>query len=145
RPAKIRNALSRALCRVSDYAEASVNCGDKSQSHPNLLGIICILQDIAVGGRIMLVIGQRGSGPKGPLVPCIDAFKQRSVALGYAPTTVRMQAPLISGFSKWLGQKKIALENVSSDHAEHYLQYRKRHRRGRSDDSATLRRLLGLL
>jgi integrase/recombinase XerD len=97
----------------------------------------------------MHVIGQsarmRGSRPQGPLVPYMDAFKRRSVALGYAPTTVRMQAPLISGFSKWLGQKKIAIENISSDHMERYLRYRARHRYPRSDDVATLRRLLDLL
>jgi integrase/recombinase XerD len=93
----------------------------------------------------MHAIGQRGPRPKGPLVPYMDAFKRRSIALGYAPTTVRMQAPLISGFSKWLGQKKIAIENISSDHTEHYLRYRARHRYPSRGAVATLRRLLDLL
>jgi integrase/recombinase XerD len=93
----------------------------------------------------MLAIGQRGRRFQGPLAPFIGVFKRRSVALGYTPTTVRNQAPLISGFSKWLDQKKIAIEDISSDHTENYLRYRARHRCPRRDDVATLRRLLGLL
>ena len=93
----------------------------------------------------MHVIERRGPRPRGPLVPYVDAFRRRSVALGYAPTTVRSQAPLISGFSKWLGQEKIPLKNISSDHTARYLRYRARHRCPRRDDVATLRRLLDLL
>lgn len=93
----------------------------------------------------MHVIERRGPRPRGPLVPYVDAFRRRSVALGYAPTTVRNQAPLISGFSKWLGQEKIPLKNISSDHTARYLRYRARHRCPRRDDVATLRRLLDLL
>ena len=93
----------------------------------------------------MHAIGQRGPRRKGPLVPYMDAFERRSTALGYAPTTVRSQAPLISGFSKWLNWKKILIEKISPNHAECYLRYRARRRCRRSGEVAILRRLLDLL
>ena len=88
----------------------------------------------------MHAIGQRGPRPKGPLVPYMDAFVRRSTALGYAPTTVRSQAPLISGFSKWLNRKKIPIEKISPNHVECYLRYRARRRCRRSGEVAILRR-----
>jgi hypothetical protein len=93
----------------------------------------------------MHAIGQKGPRPKGPLVPYMDAFKRRSAALGYAPTTVRTDAPLISGFSKWLGRKKIPIEKISPNHVECYLRYRARRRCRRSGEVAVLRRLFDAL
>jgi len=79
------------------------------------------------------------------LAPYIGVFKRRSIALGYTPTTVRNQAPLISGFSKWLDRKKIPIEQISLNHVECYLRYRARSRCRRSGEVAILRRLLDLL
>src|SRR5262249_35847000 len=93
----------------------------------------------------MRAIGQMRPSVRGPLAPYIGVFKRRSIALGYTQRTVRNQAPLISGFSKWLDRKKIPIEQISLNHVECYLRYRARSRCRRSGEVAILRRLLDLL
>jgi len=83
--------------------------------------------------------------PDGPLAPYVDGFERRLRALGYAETSAHLYTRLAADFSRWLKQKNIAKEEITSEHALRYLRYRARNQRPRTGDAAALTRLLDLL
>lgn len=80
---------------------------------------------------------------QGPIAPYLLSYAEQLSVEGYARQSVCPQLRLISDFSRWLGQKGIAANEVVAEHATDYLRYRKR--RGRYHNSAALVRFLKLL
>src|SRR6266704_937989 len=79
--------------------------------------------------------------PDGPLAPYVDGFEGRLSALGYAETSAHLYTRLAADFSRWLKQKNVAKEEITSEHALRYLRYRARNQRPRTGDAAALTRL----
>ena len=67
--------------------------------------------------------------PDGPLAPYVDGFEGRLSALGYAETSAHLYTRLAADFSRWLKQKNVAKEEITSEHALRYLRYRARNQR----------------
>ena len=82
----------------------------------------------------------------GPLGPYIPAYAAQLLSQGYTRHSSCVKIRLVGGFSRWLDQKNIAADEVITQHASDYLQYRKRSGyRPSLSDNATLARLLELL
>lgn len=81
----------------------------------------------------------------GPLAPYIDIFSEELHELGYRRKCARTQILLICDFSRWLDRRRICLQDITLEHTAGYLRNRARHRRPRSGDQSTLRRLLHVL
>jgi integrase/recombinase XerD len=82
---------------------------------------------------------------KGALGTYLDRFADQLNREGYACYSSRLQLRLIAQFGRWLKQKSITVQNVTPEHTEQYLEYRRQRKRLRSGDAAPLKRLLNLL
>jgi integrase/recombinase XerD len=83
--------------------------------------------------------------PDGPLVAYIDSFTALLSEQGYSQNSAHLQTRLVADFSRWLKRNKVAVHELSIEHAKRYLRCRARHLRPRRGDVAALRRLLNLL
>jgi len=54
--------------------------------------------------------------PEGPIAPYLGRFADSLDATGYAVKWIHRQVLLGSDFSRWLGQKSVALQDIASDH-----------------------------
>lgn len=77
---------------------------------------------------------------EGPLAAPIASFAQWVSEQGYALYTLHRQVLLTAGFSRWLGHKGVAVQDVASEHPAQYLRHRARRLCiGRGDASALQR------
>jgi integrase/recombinase XerD len=83
--------------------------------------------------------------PEGPIAPYLGMFADSLDATGYAVKWIHRQVLLGACFSQWLGQKAVALQDVTSDHLTRYLQYRARRGQPRCGDHAALAHLVDFL
>lgn len=81
----------------------------------------------------------------GVLGTYLDRFAEKLNREGYARYSSRLQLRLIAQFGGWLKQKSISVEDLTPEHTEQYLEYRRRQQRPRSGDGAPLKQLLNLL
>ncbi|HEV2036974.1 MAG TPA: site-specific integrase [Candidatus Eremiobacteraceae bacterium] len=89
--------------------------------------------------------GVLSSSLEGPLAPHLGSFAQRVSELGYALDSLKKQVRIAAFFSRWLAQNALHLREVSSEHAQRFLQYRSRQRLLHNGDAAALRRLIEFL
>ena len=82
---------------------------------------------------------------EGPLAAHIAPFADWAHEQGYARYTIYRQVLLASCFSRWLGEKRINLRQVASEHATQYLDCRAQRRRIARGDAASLRQLIDFL
>lgn len=82
----------------------------------------------------------------GPLGPYIVSYAEQLQAEGYARQSGCVQIRLVADFSRWLGQRGIAANELVAQHTADYLRYRKRrgYRPGLGNPAA-LARLMRLL
>jgi integrase/recombinase XerD len=83
--------------------------------------------------------------PEGPIAPYLGRFADSLDATGYAVKWIHRQVLLGSYFSRWLGQKSVALQDIASAHLTRYLQYRTRRVQPRCGDHAALAHLVDFL
>lgn len=83
--------------------------------------------------------------PEGPIAPYLGRFADSLDATGYAVKWIHRQILLGSYFSRWLGQKSVAVQDITSDHLTRYLQYRARRVQPRCGDHAALVHLVDFL
>jgi len=82
---------------------------------------------------------------EGPLAAYIDSFAKWASEQGYAFCSLRRQVLLAACFSRWLGQKDVRMQSVSSEQAVQYLRYRARRVQIHKGDTAALRYLIEFL
>jgi site-specific recombinase XerD len=93
-----------------------------------------------INSRIVL-----SHAPEGPLATYLDCFATSMSTQGYALGSIHQQVLLAACFSRWLGERRVGLREISSDHVVRYLRYRSRRRRSRSDDGAVLKHCVDFL
>jgi site-specific recombinase XerD len=82
---------------------------------------------------------------EGPLKAHIALFAQWAGEQGYALSYVHRKVLIAGCFSRWLGQKRVRLRDVSSEHVAQYLRCRARRVRPHQGDAAALRQLIDFL
>jgi integrase/recombinase XerD len=75
---------------------------------------------------------------EGPLAAHIESFARWGSEQGYSLCTLHRQVLLAAQFSRWLGQKRVRLRSISSQHTERYLRSRGRRVQINRGDAATL-------
>ncbi len=93
-----------------------------------------------VGNQVVL-----SRPPEGPIAPRIGAFAAFVSSLGYALSSIRRQVRLAAGFSRWLKEKRVGLQRVTSAHSSRYLRYRAQQVKPCLGDAAALRHLIEFL
>ncbi len=93
-----------------------------------------------IDNRIIL-----SQAPEGPLATYIEPFARSLREQGYARCSTHRQVRLAACFSKWLRQREVVLDGITSDHPQQYLRYRARQVRLCRGDVAALRHLVGFL
>jgi integrase/recombinase XerD len=83
--------------------------------------------------------------PEGPIAPYLGMFADSLDATGYSVMWIHRQVLLGACFSQWLGQKAVALQDITPDHLTRYLRYRARRLRPRRDDRGALTHLVDFL
>jgi site-specific recombinase XerD len=83
--------------------------------------------------------------PEGPIAPYLGTFAESLDTTGYSVKWIHRHVLLGACFSQWLGQKAVALQDITSDHLTRYLQYRARRLRPRRDDRGALAHLVDFL
>ena len=83
--------------------------------------------------------------PEGPLATWLEGFAAAAGRQGYTRLSICRRIRLAAGFSRWLGQERIGLSCISSDHPAQYLRYRTRRVRRHHGDAAALRHLIDYL
>ena len=82
---------------------------------------------------------------EGPLGPYLDSYAADMHQQGYAPQTAESQIRLVADFSRWLAKSQIIPQEITTEHCQHYLRFRARHRCPGRSDLAALKKLLNLL
>jgi hypothetical protein len=82
---------------------------------------------------------------QGPLSEHLDAYAAVVAEQGCAPHSIRQQIVVIADFSRWLKQKRIAVQELDSKVVDRFLRLRLRQQRVRRGDPKALHRLLTLL
>ena len=62
--------------------------------------------------------------PEGPLATWLDKFADAASRQGYTRSSICRRIRLAAGFSRWLGQERIDLSCINSQHPAQYLRYR---------------------
>ena len=83
--------------------------------------------------------------PEGPIAAYLGRFADSLSATGYSVKWIHRQVFLAACFSRWLGQKAVALQDISARHLTLYLQYRARSTPPRCGDHAALAHLIDFL
>jgi site-specific recombinase XerD len=83
--------------------------------------------------------------PEGPIAAYLGRFADSLNATGYEVKWIHRQVFLAACFSRWLGQKAVALQDISASHVTLYLQYRARRTSPRSGDHGALAHLIDFL
>src|SRR5882757_3800265 len=79
---------------------------------------------------------------QGPLNEHLDAYASAVAEQGYTHDSIRQQIVVIAGFSRWLAQKHIDVQALSSQVVDRYLRLRRRQQRIRRGEPKTLARRL---
>ena len=95
---------------------------------------------VAISNKVVL-----SRAPEGPIAAHLGMFADSLDATGYAVKWIHRQVLLGACFSRWLGRKAVALQDITSGHVTQYLQYRARRVRPRCGDHAALAHLLDFL
>ena len=82
---------------------------------------------------------------QGPLNEHLDAYATAVAEQGYTHDSIRQQIVVIADFSRWLAQKHIDVQALSSQVVDRYLRPRRRQQRIRRGEPKTLTRLLAML
>jgi integrase/recombinase XerD len=82
---------------------------------------------------------------EGPLGQYIDSYATEMSEQGYCEAAAESQTRLISDLSRWMAERKITPQHITTDRCKIYLRYRAQHRRPKRDDKAALKRLMNLL
>lgn len=82
---------------------------------------------------------------EGPLAAPIALFAQWVREQGYALYSLHRQVLLAAGFSRWLGHKGVAAQDVASDHPAQYLRHRARRLCIGRGDASALKRFMAFL
>jgi len=93
-----------------------------------------------VNGQVAL-----SRAPQGPVAPHITSFARWVNEQGYAWVSLYRRVLLAACFSLWLQNNRVALRNVSSEHATRYLRYRVRRVRPGRGDATALNQLIEFL
>lgn len=83
--------------------------------------------------------------PKGPIAAYLGRFADSLSATGYEVKWIHRQVFLAACFSRWLGHKAVALQDISTGHLTLYLKYRARRTPLRSGDHGALAHLIDFL
>ncbi len=83
--------------------------------------------------------------PEGPLAEHLGAFECLLNDQGYRQESIRRHLLLIADFSVWLKHKKMSIEEVTHENAQHYLHYRAHRRCPRKGAKYALGRFVQLL
>ena len=83
--------------------------------------------------------------PEGPLAAHIGAYTSLLVEQGFAAYTAHLETRLAADFSRWLKRRRVALPDLTPQHADRYLRHRARRLRPRLGDPSALNRLLNFL
>ena len=75
----------------------------------------------------------------------IGSFARWGSEQGYRLCTLHRQVLLAAQFSRWLGQKRVRLRSISSQHTERYLRSRGRRVQINRGDAAALKHLIELV
>ncbi len=82
---------------------------------------------------------------EGALGAHVDEFARQLSEQGYARASARYALQLVAALGRWMGQRGIVAQQLTSEHLARYLQYRSRLGHFRSGDAAIVQRLLRLL
>jgi len=82
---------------------------------------------------------------EGPLGQYIDSYATEMCEQGYCEAAAESQTRLVSDFSRWMAERKITPQHITTDRCKIYLRFRAQHRRPKRDDWAALKRLMNLL
>ena len=82
---------------------------------------------------------------QGPLAGWLDAFAVWVKTQGYAPRTAHGKVLLAARFSKWLEQEEIGVADVTPDHTDRFLRYRRQRLRPCNGDRHALRQFTDFL
>jgi len=82
---------------------------------------------------------------EGPLGGQLGPFTRSLQEQGYARSTIHRRVLLVAGFSRWLNQRGIGLQSVTTTHTSRYLRARARQVQLVHGDAAALRHLLDFL
>lgn len=82
---------------------------------------------------------------QGPLSAHLDAYAAAVAEQGYALQSIRQQIVVIADFSRWLEQKRLAVQALDNQIVDRFLRFRQRHQRVRRGDPKALQRLLTML
>jgi len=82
---------------------------------------------------------------EGPLGQYIDSYVTEMCEQGYCQDATESQTRLVSDLSRWMAERKITPQQLTTDQCKIYLRSRAQHRRPKRDDWAALKRLLNLL
>ena len=82
---------------------------------------------------------------QGPLSEHLDAYATAVAAQGYGRHSIREQIVVIADFSRWLEQKRTAVQALDSSVVDRFLRLRRREKRVRRGDPKALDRLLTML
>jgi hypothetical protein len=83
--------------------------------------------------------------PDGPVAGYIVSFAEWLIGRGYGLVSLRNQVLMATGFSEWLHQNGIELNDIGAEHPQRYLCDRAHYRRPKLGDSAALRHLFDFL
>jgi integrase/recombinase XerD len=83
--------------------------------------------------------------PEGPLAAHIASFAHWVSAQGYALYSLYRRVLLAACFSRWLGEKGVRIQSVSSEHSVRYLRDRARRVRPARGDVAALKQFMDFL
>ncbi len=83
--------------------------------------------------------------PTGPVAAQIEGFAGWARDQGYARYSRYRQVLLGADFSRWLGQQRISVRRVSTEHTARYLRWRVRRVKMHRGDAAALRQFLDFL
>jgi len=82
---------------------------------------------------------------QGPLSEYLDAYATVVAEQGYRHDSIRQQIVVITDFSRWLKQKRMAVRHLDSKVVDRFLRSRRRRQRVRRGDPKALQRLLTML
>ena len=82
---------------------------------------------------------------EGPLAPYFEPYSKYLADRGYSQVSYWKKTFLISEFSRWLGEKRIAAGDITAEHKEAFLRYSAGHRTPKRGEPVTLSDITGWL
>ncbi len=82
---------------------------------------------------------------EGPLAPYFEPYSEYLADRGYSQVSYWKKTFLVSEFSRWLGQERIAVGEITVEHTEAFLRYNAQCRCPKRGDPVTLSGITGWL